>query len=530
MKTLIHILKAHGPILLWSLPALAVLLVFLHYYAGFVSDDAFISFRYADHLARGLGLEWNPGYRVEGYSNFLWVVLISALQAVLRIPAPQGARALAWIAAACTVILIVAAARRERRRPAPELLVLAALPVVLSFPYQFWVATRLETPLFSLLLLLSVYLFTLEEESHVGRRWPSALAFLALALTRPEGAAFIIVPGIYLLSRVRSLTGLRQICRERGVWLGVFLGGMAIYLGWRLYYFGDLLPNTYYAKVGGQEVLDKGWEYLMRFVDQRPHALIMLLGILFLGGTASRLVALLVGTAITLTAIVVLEGGDWMREYRLLIPTMVVLAAALAVSLQHVSQDGSLSRRLAGTTGMILLCLFLQNNSGTPWEEWGPAFKGRTCDPLINMEGEMTAASARVGWWLKNNARPGDLIAVNHAGAVPYHSGLPTIDMVGLNDLHIARVPGGKHVKWDPEYVLRRKPTYVVLNTRDRPVDGKYRFGYWAGETLLVRHPEFQRRYKAVDEVWSWRHRPLDRRGTPFFATAYIMVFKRVAE
>ncbi len=32
-------------------------------------DDAFISFRYADHLARGEGLVWNPGERVEGYSR-----------------------------------------------------------------------------------------------------------------------------------------------------------------------------------------------------------------------------------------------------------------------------------------------------------------------------------------------------------------------------------------------------------------------------------------------------------------------------
>ncbi len=523
-------IKTHGPTLLWSLPALAVLFVFLHYYAGFVSDDAFISFRYAEHLARGLGLEWNPGYRVEGYSNFLWVALMSALHFMFGLAAPDGARILAWIAAGLTIIFIVAAARRERKQPAPELLVLAAFPVALSFPYQFWVAARLETSLFAFLLLLSIFLFTREEERHQGPRWPSALAFLALAMVRPEGAAFIIVPGIFLLSRVRSLAGLLQIWRERAAWLGVFLGGMSLTIGWRLIYFGEFLPNTYYAKVGGPEVLDKGWEYLLRFIDQRPHALIMLLGILFLGGTASRMVSLLVGATITLAAIVVLEGGDWMREYRLLIPTIVLLTAALAISLQDIARDQSLSKRLAGTAGMILLCLFLHNNSGTPWDEWDAAWEGETCDPLINLEGEMTAVSADVGAWLKKNARADDLIAVNHAGAVPYYSGLPTLDMVGLNDLHIARIPGGKHGKWDPEYVLRRKPSFVVLNTRSKPVEGKYRPGYWLGETMLVRHPEFQRRYKAVDKVWSWRHRPLEMRGKSFLGTSYIMVFRRVTE
>ena len=43
----------------------------------FVCDDAFISFRYAQHLAEGQGLVWNPGERVEGYTNFLWVVSIA---------------------------------------------------------------------------------------------------------------------------------------------------------------------------------------------------------------------------------------------------------------------------------------------------------------------------------------------------------------------------------------------------------------------------------------------------------------------
>ncbi|HEX4934306.1 MAG TPA: hypothetical protein VFV33_14045, partial [Gemmatimonadaceae bacterium] len=44
---------------------------------AWVSDDAYITFRYADHLARGLGLVFNVGERVEGYSNFLWTIWIA---------------------------------------------------------------------------------------------------------------------------------------------------------------------------------------------------------------------------------------------------------------------------------------------------------------------------------------------------------------------------------------------------------------------------------------------------------------------
>jgi len=42
-----------------------------------VGDDAYISFRYARNLIEGNGLVFNPGERVEGYTNFLWTVLMA---------------------------------------------------------------------------------------------------------------------------------------------------------------------------------------------------------------------------------------------------------------------------------------------------------------------------------------------------------------------------------------------------------------------------------------------------------------------
>src|SRR5262249_23639664 len=39
------------------------------------TDDAFISFRYAQNLVAGDGLVYNLGEPVEGYPNFLWTML-----------------------------------------------------------------------------------------------------------------------------------------------------------------------------------------------------------------------------------------------------------------------------------------------------------------------------------------------------------------------------------------------------------------------------------------------------------------------
>jgi hypothetical protein len=41
-------------------------------------DDAFTSYRYAENLVQGHGLVFNPGERVEGYSNFLYVLIMAA--------------------------------------------------------------------------------------------------------------------------------------------------------------------------------------------------------------------------------------------------------------------------------------------------------------------------------------------------------------------------------------------------------------------------------------------------------------------
>lgn len=512
-----------------ALPALLLLGVIGNYYADFVSDDAYISFRYAEHLATGRWLEWNPGYVVEGYSNFLWVMLL-ALPRLAGVPVPTAAMAAAWLSAAATVLVVVLVCRQRSRRASWTLLALAPLPMVLSFPYQWWISMRLETAAFALLLLLAPGMFAAEEEREDPRPWGSALAYLALLMIRPEGPAFLAVPCLYLLWGLRGREDLRRLLRRRWLWLLVWAGGAALYHGWRLAYFGHLFPNTYYAKVSSG-ALHGGWVYLSRFIAERPLHLVMACAALLLGALGPLRLRLVLATAATLVTVVVLEGGDWMREYRLLMPVVPLLCAALGGGLQHAVGRSGWRVWVSSALGMVLLCAMVQATMGTPLKEWRAALDGQRRGLLINMEGQMTSVSREVGLWLKKNARPGALVAVNHAGAVPFYSGLPSLDMAGLNDLHIARLKGRgrKHTKWDPAYVLRRKPAFVVLNTRVMPSDYKYVRGYWGGETALVDHPEFHRRYQAVPRIWTWKGLALGVRNSPHLAGEnHIMVFRRV--
>ena len=45
-------------------------------------EDAFIGYRYAQNLARGAGLVLNKCERDEGYSNFLWLLLLAGAVAI----------------------------------------------------------------------------------------------------------------------------------------------------------------------------------------------------------------------------------------------------------------------------------------------------------------------------------------------------------------------------------------------------------------------------------------------------------------
>ena len=73
---------------LWVLAVGAVVVFFLFnlgIYFDFTSDDPGISFRYGANLFDGRGLAYNPGERVEGYSNFGYVLLSGAIYKLLSV-------------------------------------------------------------------------------------------------------------------------------------------------------------------------------------------------------------------------------------------------------------------------------------------------------------------------------------------------------------------------------------------------------------------------------------------------------------
>ena len=225
-------------------------------------EDAAITFSYARNVANGDGLvPWPGGERIEGYSDPTWMVLLAAAYAIGV--SPWLASKVLGAAFACGAVWktwrIAQRASEEADAPATWL-----APLVLAGSAQFaiWGASGLENALVGFLLAGGV-LATLREIDG-ARRPVSALWFLALVWTRPEGAMYAVVALCWLI-----LGRLRDQRPWGGVigWLAVVVVPSALLEAARIAYFAWPLPNTYYAKM---EVNDgelvrwylRGWSQL----------------------------------------------------------------------------------------------------------------------------------------------------------------------------------------------------------------------------------------------------------------------------
>src|SRR3972149_221924 len=126
----------------------------------FTQDDAFISYRYAANALRGDGLVFNAGEHVEGYTNFLWVILL-ILAGSFRLAFDPVAKTLGLASGIGLIILAglwVRAAWRELRwgnglGPA----IAASLIVAANGSLAYWAVSGLETAWFALWVSLGVW-------------------------------------------------------------------------------------------------------------------------------------------------------------------------------------------------------------------------------------------------------------------------------------------------------------------------------------------------------------------------------------
>ena len=484
-------------------------------YIDYVNDDAYITFRYSRNLATGNGPYFNPGERVEGYTNPSLMLAMAGVFAVGgEVAVPVAAKVLGALAAAATLLFVVGVARRLGPRAGladRESLTWGAVAaglVAISPGFAVNSVSGLETSLFAVCLAAAIWC-----DSGPRAGWRGVAAWLSLAvLTRPEGIFIAAVyVGVRLLMRFAPGRGAAGggaaggIVRQdddvrRLLWTGltvvvVFVLHLLLRFG---LYDGEWLPNTYYAKAGGFWGTG-AWQYV------RAGAMVPLLG---LGGVALGLLGWVVPgrsrraavplavTAVAGVALPFAVGTDWMIGWRFSAPFLPLFALAVVFGWLRLTGLGGRRREAVALSLVIAL--------PAAWLMQSTARRQLETEVTIRSEGYRNGHTALADWLCDERAAPGDGIALMDIGIVSYRCfEQRVLDITGLTDRFIARSPGGFLKKrYDPAYILDQEPEFVVLAyvvggdpRQPPPLDAAIR--PWSPlEVRLSEQPAFERLYR----------------------------------
>ena len=459
-----------------------------------LDDDMMISMRYAWRLAQGGGLVWNLGEPpVEGFTNLLWT-LTMAIPHLLGVPSEMASAPILLLNLIGLLgILWLAWSVGRRLGLRPGLRMVGLLLIASNRWILYWAVGGSEAILLGLILMfLADRILAARRAAPLG--WIEGGLIGLLALARADGlllTALLAVIWAALARRGRT---------RAFAWLPAVILPLALFL-WRHSYYGQWLPNTYFLRVV---------EVPTRVMYGLFHA--SYFAMLFDGVLVLAVIGMLTARnprvgwvgcpALALLAYVAYVGGDELAEYRFYVPVVPVL---LLLALAGLDRVLGMSRPLRECSpslrygfALLLMGLAAVRSIALPGE----------LQKLGEVRGEMERKNVQIGLMLRRHTRPDALVAHYWAGAAPYFSERPALDMLGKNDSHLARLasppadyqPG--HNKYDAEYSFGRRPDVVVAGINARLINDPKAFQEarerqtYPGLFVTLDHPVFQEQYR----------------------------------
>lgn len=528
----------------------------------FVKDDAYISFRYAHNLVTGHGLVFNPGERLEGFTNFLWVFILAPFEALgwdlFQVCEVIGT--ILGIACLFIVARFTAWVNGERKDLSH---LWGAFWLATSSSFVLWVKSGLEQPLAALVPIAGAFLLwrardrfghtpePAEKKTLEKKHLYAGLIMGAGCMTRPELHLLAILVGLPLVFdaiRSRSIT--------RAQWLYV-LGILAVTVpchAFRYLYYGTLVPNTFYVKTGtGAMVWREGIRTLHdMFEFNLTGVLAVLAPLAFINRRRIVEKATMALIAIAFMVYYVKVGVDEMQWHRLYLPALPFLCVLAALGTQNALE-------------VILRAFKAEKETSTPrlvayGLAWGAVILAGwnsfqfTYREQHGFDGHGDLAGTfhpDLGKFLVRHERPGALVAFQDMGSTPYHApDVSFLDFIGLVDKTVAHArhdyglhafvgssdEGGNQLKYDAqmrEYFFGRDPEWAILTIYTPRGDEQRLAAEWqkdpTGATLgdayrnnpfqfgLWDDPRFHQRYVPV-RTWQrsmgyylalWRRRDL---------------------
>jgi len=509
-----------------------------------VGEDAFIFFKYVDNFVNGHGLVFNIGERVEGYTAPLWVFLLS----LLRTLSGLELRPLAiYLGFALTLGALGYLLVRDYNNK--FIFPLGLVLLISNSAFLDFSTSGFETSLTYLLLI--VFAVNLKNRTLRDKPWQAGLLLSLLGLNRPESfLLFVYVFLLYLFNIKRvGITGVFK-------YVTPFLITVVPYQIFRMGYFASLLPNTFYAKKGGDFYFTQGLNYFMDFAQSYPFTIFILVGLTlffvvnlftkkFADNNANSRIHLLIMSAL-LAGYVLYAGGDYMHGRSLLmffilwVVSINDLADIIINLLIERVKGTDIEKPLAYTAvlgGLFILFFILKsqvpitvqqkkqiNNINDERTHFGMKFDPDTFDSYLKVPitGEFSWRDR--GFYYRDIAETTDEnISVNmpNIGFFGYAAG-DNVNVMGavLIDPVMARQPIENRGKIghenlvDMAYLLSRKPTfsYTPFKYWNDSAHAKYHKSRYSGvitddsndsyiPVFDMSHPQFLDNYKNITGV-----------------------------
>lgn len=481
--------------------------------AQFIQDDAFTSLRYVENFVNGKGMVFNDGERVEGYTNFLWVMLLSAIKFLdlafnFNLDLPFLAQFLSTLFGVPVLLIVYLLSKKILQSKTRESTAIvfsfsSVIMVLFTTPFIYWSVSGMETSLFILLTLLSIYYF-LDFENPRHRNFFVLFSILNSFL-RPEGLFFfLLLISFQMIKNYMAVNEFGFSIKLRNAFdkkilnaVIVYFLPIGVYLAFRLAYFGYPFPNTFYAKTDFRiEFLLRGWKYYTDFLEAY-----MVYGILYLPMLiqlirfkTNAIENVLIGFCLIYTVMIIFIGGDVLPIYRFFLtvmPLLFILFINSTFELINEFIQGRFHSIVKYSLILILIAYSILNyNRNIPEMmekrsyESGLVSKMKIYAEILNSVSEEEKIKSKITIKSKSKSigkESGFTVAMSTIGAFSFYSGARIIDLVGLTDEYTAHNP--KEVEgidvhlpvlwkeriYNAGYVLSEKPDYVIFPAGAKP-------------------------------------------------------------
>jgi len=425
------------------------------YFWEHVTDDAYISFRYAERLLDGEGLTFNPDEKVEGFSNPLWILLIAAASKITTLDLPTISRIVGFSLSLLTFLFLFFISEKLFNDYRSPLLFIFASLVILGAPgFHAYSTAGLEGPLLGLLLMSGVFFSLSKSTKHL--RIAACLIGL-VGITRPEGPLYGI---LWLAFTYKTYSEEWSNFVKRTL---IFLTPISAYVLFRILYFKQLLPNTAFAKPSGTYGYLFGVaDSLMYFVVLSiPFTLVLLFYYFHSTKHEHNLFSTISGFLLANLIFLIYAGGDWMLLGRFILPVWPILVLAFAYLIIYfissINDDRIMIRYITyfSMIAVIVTELLVWRNDLSDYMSnsiYANLMKGK--DQL------------KVGVWLNENVKANSTVATFRLGGISY--GAPELifyDTYGLTDKEVTTYrilnKNGSSVTDHP--VMKRNPDVLAV-------------------------------------------------------------------